>query len=394
VAFSPGGQHIVTGSLDGTAKVWDTETGEELLTLKGHHRGLYCIIFSADGRLVATGSIDQTAKIWDAASGEELLTLKEHAGPIHAVAFSPDSRRIITGSTDMAKVWETASGNELLALKGHGNIVRCVAFSPDGRRIITGSTDMTAKVWEAASGKELLTLKGHSNGVTSVVFSTDGQRIITAGWDETVKIWESATTEQVISWQQEEKAAGERLAAFQREGDYFVTGGTDDAEEYKAGNIILHNGDLDLARSEGAPEDIKAVGIRFVDIRIPKGTHIKKANLQFTVEDESDEPTDLMIQAELSGNAEPFTRADYSISSRKRTKASVKWSPEPWDFAGERSEKQQSPDLSSLIQEVIDQNNWQEGNALALIISGSGDRDAISFESGGQRYAPMLHIEH
>ena len=168
----------------------------------------------------------------------------------------------------------------------------------------------------------------------------------------------------------------------------------DDAEEYDAGNINLRGIDLDLGRMEG--EEDSVVGLRFADIRIPKGARIEKAYLQFTAEDDSGEanPTDLTIQAELSGYAEPFTRADYNISSRKWTQASIKWSPEPWDFAGQRSEKQRTPDLSSLIQEVIDQSDWQEGNALVLIISGSGDRDAISFESGGSRYAPMLHIEH
>jgi WD40 repeat protein/serine/threonine protein kinase len=402
VAFSPDGQRVVTSGGPGMVKVWEAISGKELLALQGHNSPVLSIAFSPNGRQIVTGSGDATAKIWETETGKELLTLKGHRKAIGCVAFSADGRLVATGSVDQTtKIWDAVNGEELLTLKGHGGGIRAVAFSPDGRRIITGSADMTAKSWGAASGKELLTLKGHSNVIRSVAFSLDGQRTITASADETVKIWESASPPQVAiwqeedaTWQHEERTAGERLATLQREGNYFVTQPWDDAEEYNAGNINLRGIDLDLGRMEGEEDSI--VGLRFGDIRVPKGVRIKKAYLQFTAEDDSGEtkPTDLTIQAELSGYAESFTRADYNISSRKRTKASVKWSPEPWDFAGQRSGKQQTPDLSSLIQEVIDQSDWQEGNALVLIISGSGDRDAISFNTGRQEYAPMLHIEH
>ncbi len=66
-------------------------------------------------RLV-TGSGDQTAKVWDSASGKELLTLKGHGGVVWSVAFSPDGQRIVTGSEDQtAKVWDSASPNQVTA---------------------------------------------------------------------------------------------------------------------------------------------------------------------------------------------------------------------------------------------------------------------------------------
>ncbi len=71
----------------------------------------------------------------------------------------------------------------------------------------------------------------------------------------------------------------------------------------------------------------------------------------------------------------------------------MNWSPEPWTVEHERSEKQRTPDLSSLIQEVVAQPDWQEGNTLVLIITGSGGRDAVSFD-GGRRDAPLLQIEY
>ncbi len=136
------------------------------------------------------------------------------------------------------------------------------------------------------------------------------------------------------------------------------------------------------------------VAIRFGEIGIPKGTVIKEAYLQFTTDEVSTEQTNMVIHAELAANAQPFSDMARNITSRRKTTTSVKWSPEPWNAVGERAERQQTPDLSALIQEVVAQPDWQEGNAVVLIISGSGERDAASYDGGARQYAPMLHIEY
>jgi WD40 repeat protein/serine/threonine protein kinase len=209
VAFSPDGRRIVTGSLDGMAKVWDADTGRLLLTLSGFGSGVTSVAFSPDGEKIAAGRRDKTAKVWDAATGRDLLTLKGHRAPVFSVAFSPDSRRIVTGSSDhMAKVWDTETGSELLSLNGHFGLVNSATFSPDGRRVLTGSFDGTAKVWDAKNGFELLTLKGHGAEVSAAAFSPDGRRILTGSWDETAKVWMAASTEEVEAWRKEERSAG------------------------------------------------------------------------------------------------------------------------------------------------------------------------------------------
>ncbi len=169
----------------------------------------------------------------------------------------------------------------------------------------------------------------------------------------------------------------------------------DDAEELANGRMYLDSSDLDLIHGSyrGGKRYDQVVGMRFTDIRIPQGTRIKKAYLQFTVDEVSTGPTALTIHAELAGNAGPFTDVRHNISSRKRASATVKWSPEPWSVVGQRSEKQRTPDLSSLIQEVIAQPGWQEGNALVLIVTGSGKRCAESYD-GDKDGAPMLYVEY
>ena len=68
------------------------------------------------GQRIATGSADSSAKVWDSASGKELLTLRGHGSPVFSVAFSPDGQRIVTGSADQtAKVRDSASPNQVAA---------------------------------------------------------------------------------------------------------------------------------------------------------------------------------------------------------------------------------------------------------------------------------------
>jgi WD40 repeat protein/serine/threonine protein kinase len=217
VAYSPDGQRIATGG-DNGAEVWETASGHVLFPLKGHSDRVLSVAFSPDSQRIVSGSWDKTAKVWEAASGRELFTLQGHNNTIWAVAFSPDGQQIVTGSADgTAKVWDSASGRELLTFKGHSGEIRSVAFSPDGQRIVTGGADKTAKVWEPATGRELLTLKGHSNWILSVAFSPDGQRIATGSVDNIAKVWEAAGTNQVVAWQDEERASAQILAARQRE---------------------------------------------------------------------------------------------------------------------------------------------------------------------------------
>src|SRR5262249_48219854 len=159
-------------------KVWDAQTGQALLTLKGGAP----VAFSPDGKTLASGSGDNTIKLWDAQTGQERATLKRHTHPVSGVAYSPDGRRIASGSGEKTvKVWDARTGQDLLTLKGHADKVSCVAFSPDGQRIASGSggasrdddwsrlsggDEMSVKVWDVRTGEALLTLKGHTSFVS------------------------------------------------------------------------------------------------------------------------------------------------------------------------------------------------------------------------------------
>jgi sterol desaturase/sphingolipid hydroxylase (fatty acid hydroxylase superfamily) len=193
VAVSADGHRIVTGSADLTAKVWDAQTGQEQRTLVGHTRTVLSVAVSADGRCIVTGSADMTAKVWDAQTGQELRTLAGHLGAVLGVAVSADGRHIVTAGGGSAKVWDAQTGREGPTLTGHTDLVYGVAISPDGRRIVSGSFDESVKVWDAATGQERLTLTGHRGPVYSVAVGPDGGCIVSGGKDQTVRVWDAAT---------------------------------------------------------------------------------------------------------------------------------------------------------------------------------------------------------
>ena len=119
-AFSPDGARIVSGSDDGTVRVWDAASGAELLVLRGHEGWVFGRRVFAGWRTHRERVADGTVRVWDAASGAELLVLRGHVGAVLAAAFSPDGARIVSGSWDgTVRVWDAASGAELLVLRGH-----------------------------------------------------------------------------------------------------------------------------------------------------------------------------------------------------------------------------------------------------------------------------------
>jgi WD40 repeat protein len=98
--------------------VWDAQTGQELFTF-GHTDQVLHAAWSSDGTRIVTTGRDKTAKMWDADTGTELLTLSGHTGWVEHAAWNPDDTRIVTASADKtAKVWDAQISEELLTLSG------------------------------------------------------------------------------------------------------------------------------------------------------------------------------------------------------------------------------------------------------------------------------------
>lgn len=200
--FSPDGMRIATASADGTAKIWDAASGNELLTLQASSKGwVDSVAFSSDGKLLATAGDDKTARIWDSVTGKELLTLKGHLDWVSGVAFNPDGSILASSSADGAiKVWDVHTGKEVLTLREEdGAQIPSMAFSSDGSMIAdvansnSGLREGWTSVWNVSTGRRLFTVRGHTTNIESVAFSHDSAHFVTAGDDSTAKIWDAHT---------------------------------------------------------------------------------------------------------------------------------------------------------------------------------------------------------
>lgn len=168
-----------------------------------------------------------------------------------------------------------------------------------------------------------------------------------------------------------------------------VAHGNDDAEESVTDAIVsLTSSDLELTNDT---QD-QLVAIRFNNIRIEPGEDIANAYIQFTVEETTSGPAALVIEGQAQSNPPAFTAASGHISSRPVTSNFVEWSPPDWNTLGENGPDQQTPNLKSIIEEIINMPTWQTGNSIVFIISGNGKRVAHSYD-GSPASAPTLHVD-
>jgi hypothetical protein len=169
--------------------------------------------------------------------------------------------------------------------------------------------------------------------------------------------------------------------------DVRVAASSDDSEEAASGSVSNSSSDLELVE-DGSDQ---TVGMRFAGLGIPAGARITNAYVQFTADESHSGATSLTIRGQAADNAATFSSSSRNISSRARTDAFASWSPPAWT-TGQAGEGQRTPNLSSLVQEIVDRPGWKSGQALALIVTGSGHRAAVAYD-GSAAQAPLLHVE-
>jgi WD40 repeat protein len=200
IDFSPDGHTLATASWDGTARLWDTDTGQERASLD-HEGVVESVAFSPDGRTLATASRDGKAQLWDVATGQQRTSLQHRTQYVRGAVFSPDGRILAIRSDEYAsssspsrypvRLLDAATGTDFAVLE-HPDSINSIAFSPDGRTLAAGSRDGTVRLWDSATGREGFVLK-HLGAVAQVTFSPDGRNVATASRDGTARVWDTAT---------------------------------------------------------------------------------------------------------------------------------------------------------------------------------------------------------
>ncbi len=183
-------------------------------------------------------------------------------------------------------------------------------------------------------------------------------------------------------------AAGHNSVVFSQ-----INAENDAAEEAEDGTMNLESSDLALGQDNSRGK--QKVGLRFPSVKLPNSANIHLAYIQFSADETNAEETHLTIHAENSDASTEFTTNDFNISQRNTTDEHIQWQPEAWNTKDEISVAQKTPDLTDIIQSVVNREGWTKESALSFIISGTGKRvaDAFSVDYGG-RNTPHLYIEY
>ena len=184
------GRRLVTGSDDGTAKIWDVTTFALVANLIGHSARINTEAFSQDGGQILTSSDDGSARIWNSGTGVLIRPLIGNEGGVYSAAFSSDGTRAITASANkLAQVWETRTGSIIAVLGGHDGPVIGALFSSDGRTFATASHTPMARLWNMDSSATKAVLRAATGAIVGA-FSDDGTRVATVSDDGTMQIWD------------------------------------------------------------------------------------------------------------------------------------------------------------------------------------------------------------
>eukprot|EP00897_Mesotaenium_endlicherianum_P006567 jgi/Mesen1/5939/ME000301S05057 len=193
VVISSDGQFALSGSWDGTLRLWDLNSGSTTRRFVGHGKDVLSVAFSVDNRQIVSGSRDRSIKLWNTL-GECKYTIQDqeaHTGWVSCVRFSPVNTHpiIVSGGWDkVVKVWNLTNCKLRTNLLGHTGYINTVTVSPDGSLCASGGKDGVAMLWDLAEGKRLYSLDA-GDIIHSLCFSPN-RYWLCAATQSSIKIWD------------------------------------------------------------------------------------------------------------------------------------------------------------------------------------------------------------
>ncbi|KAM6992732.1 PH-interacting protein isoform 2-T2 [Tautogolabrus adspersus] len=205
VTFDRTGRRIFTGSDDCLVKIWGTDDGRLLATLRGHAAEISDMAVSYENTMIAAGSCDKTIRVWCLQTCAPLAVLEGHAASITSLQFSPlcsGSKRYLssTGADGTICFWQWDARTlkfgqrptKFTERSRPGVQMICSSFSAGGMFLATGSTDHIIRVYYFGSGEpeKISELESHTDKVDSIQFSHCSDRFVSGSRDGTARIWQ------------------------------------------------------------------------------------------------------------------------------------------------------------------------------------------------------------
>ena len=213
---------FATGAFDAHVRLWCERTGDAARKLAGHGGPISAVAINHTGDLVLSGSTDGTCRLWDVGSGRTVFTLgRSDGGEVTDACFNPTGTQLVVArSGGFAEVFDCLTGVRLAlldpaqsAFRGGTNALTRAVFSPSGETVVTAGSDGALRVWrlvprDAAAPNEMRedidirnsrgssygaecvqVLRGHTDEVFSTVFSYSGEQLISVSKDNTCNVW-------------------------------------------------------------------------------------------------------------------------------------------------------------------------------------------------------------
>ena len=330
MALSPDGRQVLTACADKVVRLWNVATGAQIETLATGGETINAVTFAPDGRRAATTSSNGTTQLWDlsampgAAPGSggrsPLQSLKVGAGMAWSTVFSPDGDYLLTVGGNEARLWDTKTARERMRFSPHG-AVASVRFSPDGKRIVTGSWDNTARIWNVQTGRMERKLEGgHTQSVNDAVFSPDGGKVLTVSDDGTARLWEASSGQLLPAFgKQRQHEQGIRSAAFSRNGKRILTASSDGTAKLWSAD----RGEL-LRVLKGHTQAVLTAVLSENDRRVLTGSEDNTARLW-------DAETGAELPFRLAGHTSGVTSVAFSPDGKRAITGSRDTTAKVWD---------------------------------------------------------------
>jgi WD40 repeat protein len=247
-SYSPDGKHVITASIEGIPKIWDSQTGKLVKELKGYsntvlsikksnrNSSIYCLskqsilsiwdmdayriiyevqkyknefnqfcIDSSEAN-VAFACADDSIMVWNTIKNKFVKKLGGHFSTINSINYSLDGRLLTTTSLDNTiKIWKPSVTKPIININGkysdtpwgglyaNDDQFNVASFSSDSKKIVTGSNDQIVRIWNSADGKLLHKFERHSGDVRSVQFADKDKKVLSSSFDGTIKLWDIKT---------------------------------------------------------------------------------------------------------------------------------------------------------------------------------------------------------
>lgn len=195
-----GAIYAMSGSDDKSARLWDIQTGKQMLRLDDTSP-VTAVAFCRSGKQALTATVDGKVSIWSIPEGLITNEFKAHRSAITRAAFTSDCKYVLTAAIDSSvRLFDIASGKEIQTYLGHQDRVNDFAFSADGNYFVSVSDDGNALMWEMMSGELVGVYDGHQGKVQGVDYASRGNYVVSTSSEKEVAVWDGSTAKRSRSF--------------------------------------------------------------------------------------------------------------------------------------------------------------------------------------------------